>query len=80
MFVIKRCSSKGAFEVISDKKIAFNKIKEKFKLIAETPVLILVKFKGCDISCFKTGKLLIKGCGDKDKAEKIVKEFYSILK
>ena len=56
-----------------------NKIKEKFKLIAETPVLILVKFKDCDISCFKTGKLLIKGCEDKEKAEKIVKEFYSIF-
>lgn len=79
MFVVKRCSSRGAFEVVSDKKIAFNKIKEKFKPIAETPVLVLVKFKGCDISCFKTGKLLIRGCEDKEKAEKIIREFYSIF-
>ena len=77
MFIIKKCSTKGAFEVVSDKKIDFNKIKNKFKVIADTPVLLLIKLKDCDISCFKTGKLLVKGCKSKEKAENIVKEFYS---
>lgn len=77
MFILKRCSGKGAFEIISDKKLDFNEVKNKFKVVAETPVLILVEFKDCGISCFKSGKLLIKGCKSKEKAEKIIKEFYS---
>ncbi len=77
MFLVKKCSTKGAFEVVSDKKFNFENVKKKFKVIADTPVLLLIKVKDCDISCFKTGKLLIKGCKGKEKAEKIAKEFYS---
>ena len=79
MFIVKKCSTKGAFEVVSDKKLNFENAKKKFEVIADTPVLLLVKVKDCDISCFKTGKLLIKGCKSKEKAEKIAKEFYSSI-
>lgn len=79
MFIIKKCSTKGAFEVVSDKKFNFDKVKKKFEIIADTPVILLVKVKDCDISCFKTGKLLIKGCKSKEKAEKIAKEFYKVI-
>ena len=37
----------------------FKKLKEKFKVIAETPQLIIIKDE-FDVTCYKTGKLLIK--------------------
>lgn len=82
MFVLKRCSSKGAFEAIPKKNLNldFDKINKKFKVMVFTPVVVLIKIRGCDMSCFKNGKLLIKNCKDKENAEKVAKDFYSRYK
>jgi hypothetical protein len=66
--LIKRCSSKGAFEVITNKKIDLQKLKGKFEMIVEVPDFVIVKSK-CEISVYKNGKMLIKNCKTKELAE-----------
>lgn len=79
MFILKRCSGKGAFEAVpkKDLNIDFSKVKRMFKVIASTPVVMLVEFKDCEISCFKNGRLLIKNCKDMESAGKAARGFYS---
>ena len=74
--IIKRCSSKGAFEAIPEKpiKLDLDRIKYKYEVLADLPILIIIKYKDFEVTCFKNGKLMIKNCNSKEKAEDILSE------
>lgn len=81
--IIRKCSTKGAFEALpeNNKQLDLEKIrnkKNKFKIIADTPFVIIIQDK-FEVSCFKNGKLLIKNCNNKEDAEKQAKKIYKIL-
>jgi len=80
--IIKRCSTKGAFEAVPEKpvKLDLNKLKSKFETIADLPILIIIKHNGYEITCFKNGKLLIKNCDSESIAEKLANEIMENLK
>ena len=78
--IIRRCSTKGAFEVIpdsKDSKLDFSSIKDRFKINFEIPSLIIFDFDVYSVSCFKNGKILIKNCDSETVAEKIVEVLYN---
>ena len=74
--IIRRCASKGAFEAIPEKPVSLdlNKIKSKYKVIADLPILIIIKYRDFEVTCFKNGKLMIKNCDSREKAEEVVRE------
>ncbi len=78
--IIRRCSTRGAFEAIPDKVITLKleKIKNKYKIIADLPILIIIKINNYEITCYKNGKLVIRNCDIKEEAEKIANEIYGI--
>lgn len=81
--IVRKCSTKGAFEALpeNNKQLDLDKIranKLKFKIIADTPFVIIIQDK-FEVSCFKNGKLLIKNCNKKEDAEKQAKKIYKIL-
>lgn len=80
--IVRRCSARGAFEAIPDKNLNLdlNKIKSKFETIADLPILVLVKYKEFEVTCYKNGKLLIRKCETKEEAEKIAEEIYQVAK
>ena len=80
--IIRRCSTKGAFEAIPEKNIQLNlaKLKEKYKVIAEIPILVLIKYADYEITCYKNGKLLIRKCNDQEEALKIAEKIYEDAK
>ena len=76
--IIRRCSTKGAFEVIPDnsKSLNFDKIKKNFKLTFEIPMLIMFNYKTYSITCYKNGKTLIKNCKSEEEANELAGLIY----
>ena len=74
--IIRRCATRGAFEAVPEKpmKLDLDKIKNKYETIADLPVLIIIKCENYEVTCYKNGKIMIKGCDSKDKASDIVEE------
>ena len=74
--IIKRCSSKGAFQAIPEKpaKLDLDRIKSKYEVLADLPILIIIRLRNFEVTCFKNGKLMIKNCDSKEKAEEVVEE------
>ncbi|MBS3152832.1 hypothetical protein J4230_05480 [Candidatus Woesearchaeota archaeon] len=80
--IVRRCSTKGAFEAIPEKNINLNlyKIKLKYETIADLPILVLIKYNNYEITCYKNGKLIIRKCEIKEEAEKIANKIYEDAK
>jgi len=76
--IIRRCSTRGAFEAIPDKAINLDleKIRNKYKSIADLPILIIIKIEEYEITCYKNGKLVIRNCDTKEEANRITNEIY----
>ncbi len=76
--IIRRCSTRGAFEALPEKNIQLNlsKIKSKYETIADLPILVLIKYGNYEVTCYKNGKLLIRKCDVKEEAEKIAEKIY----
>lgn len=75
--IIRKCSTKGAFEAFpeKDKFLNIKKLRTLYKTIADTPFLVIIKDK-FEVTCFKTGRLLIKNCPNKEDAEKQAVKIY----
>lgn len=80
--IVKKCSARGGFEAIPEKQINLNlnKLKSKYEVIADLPILILIKCGNYEVTCYKNGKLLIKKCTNDKDAEKIANEIYGNAK
>lgn len=76
--IVRRCSTRGAFEVIPEKnmQLNLNKIKSKYETIADLPILVLIKYENYEVTCYKNGKLIIRKCDVKEEAEKIAEKIY----
>ena len=78
--IVRKCSTKGAFDAFPEnsKQMDLDKIrKSKFQIVADTPFLVIIKNK-FEVSCFKSGKLLIKNCTKKE-AEKQAKVIFDLV-
>ena len=78
--IVRRCSSKGAFEALPEKQVRIDlvSLKKKFSVLVETPVLVIIKDQ-FEVSVFRDGKLLIKQCDSQEKAEEQAKRIYEKL-
>lgn len=80
--IVRRCSTRGAFEAIPEKNMQLNlsKIKSKYETIADLPILVLIKYDDYEVTCYKNGKLIIRKCDVKEQAEKIAEKIYEDAK
>lgn len=82
MYTIKKCKTKGAFKgmLIKSKNFEFSlalkKLKtKKYKILAETPILVVVEKKG-KFSLDNKGSVLLKDVDGEKKAKKLITNFY----
>jgi len=80
-FSVKSCMSKTACEFVPKKKKSLNLEETAKKLRAkevivdiETPYVLILKFKGKNISLFKSGKIIVKETPEEKEGRKIAKE------
>jgi len=86
-FSVKSCMSKTACEFVPKKKQLLNlsetaqKLRKNEVIVdIETPYLLILKFKGKNISLFKSGKIIVKETPDENKGKKIAKALMEKLK
>lgn len=77
-FTIAKCKTKATFSAKLEKpqKLDLGKIKRKFEVILETPVLLVVKVEGVEVIVQEIGELLFKKCEDHMLMERIAKKIY----
>jgi hypothetical protein len=77
MFKIKLCKTKAAYSIKPDKrlKLDLDKIKNKFKVIVDTPLLLVIDKDG-EIIIHKHGELVFKQLKDEAKIKKIAQYIY----
>ena len=78
-FSLAKCKTKAAFtaKLKNPKKLDLNKIKAKYEVILETPILLVIKVKNIEIIVHGHGELLFKKCEDTEWMEQTAKEIYS---
>jgi ArsR family metal-binding transcriptional regulator len=85
-FTQKPCRSKLAYEFLPNKKVLINleKACEELASVAEievkTKVLLIIKTENCTISIFPSGKILVRGEKEEEKAKKIAEKLVKTLK
>ena len=78
-FTIEKCRTKAAYsaKLKKSQSLDLQKIKQKFELILETPLLLVIKVEGVEIIVHGYGELFFKNCEDKNLMKKIAEMIYS---
>ena len=79
-FSIAKCKSKAAFSAKLRQRASLDlaKIKKKFEIILDTPILLVIKVKDVEIIVHGHGELLFKQSAPMDILEEIAKEVYAV--
>ena len=85
-FTGKPCRSKMAYEFLPNKKVNINlegaaqEVTNVGSVEVRTKVLLMIKVDHCVVSLFPSGKLLVRGEREEEKAKQIAKKTLATLK
>ena len=79
-FSLAKCKTKAAYSAKLNQKgkLDLKRIKNKFEVLMETPILLVVKTKAGEVIVHSHGELLFKGCKDFKLMERISEEIYDV--
>lgn len=79
-FSLAKCKTKAAYSAkLKQKgKLDLKKIKERYEILMETPILLVIKTEAGEVIVHSHGELLFKNCTDTDVIEKMAKEIYEL--
>tara|TARA_Y100000310_G_C20359584_1_gene658323 strand:+ start:412 stop:687 length:276 start_codon:yes stop_codon:yes gene_type:complete len=79
LFSLSKCKTKATYsaKLKKQEKIDLNKIKKKYEVVLETPILLVIKIKDLEVIVHQYGELLFKRCEDLELMEELAKEIYS---
>lgn len=77
-FTIAKCKTKAAYAAKLKKqgKVNLNLIKEKFEVVLETPILLVVRVESVEVVVHGYGELLFKNCEDITLMKEIAERIY----
>lgn len=77
-FTVEKCKTKAAYsaKLKQPQHLDLQKIKKKFDLILETPILLVVAVDNVEIIVHGYGELLFKSCEDQELMKKIAERIY----
>lgn len=75
--IINKCRDKGGYSVKQEKQksLSLKSMKDNFNVIAETPIVIVIKDK-CEIIVHSYGELIFKNMEDMDYIKKMAERIY----
>jgi len=85
-FTGKPCRSKMAYEFLPNKKVNIDlesaavEVLKAGSVEVRTKVLLMIKVENCTVSLFPSGKLLVRGEREEEKAKQIAKKTLATLK
>ncbi|MEK6845427.1 MAG: hypothetical protein AABY26_01600 [Nanoarchaeota archaeon] len=79
-FTLGKCKTKAAYsaKLRQKGKLDLGKIKQKYDIILDTPLLVVVKVNGIEIIVHSHGELLFKECEDVSWMENTSREIYEL--
>ncbi len=79
-FILGKCKTKATYSAKLKKqnKLNLKKIKEKFEVILETPILLVLKIETVEIIVHQHGEILFKKCEDLELMEQMAEDIYSV--
>ena len=79
-FSLAKCKTKAAHsaKLLQKGKLDLSKIKKKYELIMETPILLVIKTKAGETIVHSHGEILFKKCTDMNLMEQLAKKIYEI--
>ena len=79
-FDIMECKTRAAYSAKPAKeiKLDLDKVKEKFKVLIETPMLLVIEEEGVEVIVRANGELILKKVEDKDKMKRIAERVYEV--
>lgn len=77
-FTFGKCKTRAAYSAKLNQKgkIDLEKIKAKYQVILETPILVVIKINNIEIIVHGHGELIFKSCEKVDWMEKMAEEIY----
>ena len=77
-FTLEKCRTKAAYSAKLKKQSPLNlqKIKRKFEVALETPILLVIAIEGVEVIVHGYGELLFKRCQDQELMKKIAEIIY----
>lgn len=77
-FTLEKCKTKTAYsaKLKKQQQLDLLKIKKKFEIVLETPILLVLKVEGIEIIVHSYGELLFKNCQDQELMRKIAEKIY----
>ena len=79
-FSLGKCKSRAGFsaKLQQQGKLNLDTIKKQFRVLLETPILLVVEVEGMEILVHKYGELLFKNGTDIMLMETVAKEIYEV--
>lgn len=79
-FSLAKCKTKASYsaKLQQKEKLDLEKIKNKFEVILETPILLVIKAEEIEIIVHGYGELMFKNCDDYFLMEKLAEKIYHI--
>ena len=79
-FSLAKCKTKAAYSAKLQQKgkLDLKRIKDKFEVLMETPILLVVKTEAGEVIVHSHGELLFKGCTNVSLMEAIAENIYSV--
>jgi len=79
-FSLAKCKTKAAYsaKLRFKGKLDLKKISKKYKIVMETPILLVIRTQDLEIIVHSHGELLFKNCLDVDLMEKVAAEIYTV--
>lgn len=79
-FTLGKCKTRAGFsaKLRHPDKLDLRQVKEKFTVVLDTPVLVVVKVHDIEVIVHSYGELLFKECEDMLLMEKIAQEIYEV--
>lgn len=68
------CASSKTYEIILGRKIDLKKAGSKVEVFAELPVAIFAFHKGCAVTIYQSGRVVVKGAENIDELAKELDE------
>lgn len=80
-FTFGKCKTKGAYsaKLRQPEKLQLNKLKGKFDIISETPILYMVKVDNYEIIVHAYGEIMFKHGSDENEMKSIASRIFSVL-
>ncbi len=79
-FSLGKCKTKATFsaKLTHPQKLNLEKIKKKFKVVLDTPILLVIHVSEVELIVHGYGELLFKNCEDMDLMNKIALQVYDV--